>query len=421
MSLAPYACDENLANIRREYLDPFEGVSDRSPFERDRDRILHSPAFRRLAHKTQLFIYSEGDHYRTRLTHTLEATSVAKRIGKTLGLNLMLIEATVFGHDLGQPPFGHAGERALSEIMKTELKLPGFKHNHQGVRVVRKCIFQHFHLKKDSPEKMLRGLNLTDDTIEGILFHTNVDKKLNNFQMYKYLDIVPERINSYTLEGQVVAIADEIAQIFHDCEDGLKHKMISLEEVLKSKLYLVAKESWNKQEKNNEYITEVIKMVSTPTEEDKLSSRYQGVREAVLSKSLRDFLIYDVIKTTKEKINGHGELKTRKIATQVVDFSPLVKEAYLYFKKEIIEKKVYNDRRLITMDIRGSNAIKILFQLFNNEKKLLPDEVFEEYNLISGELGENYAKIILIDYISGMTDRYALMMCKDLLPYPIEF
>jgi len=232
---------KNVWATRRESLEQEGRREDyRLPFQRDRDRIVHSRAFRRLKHKTQVYISIGGDHYRTRLTHTVEVSQIARTIARALGLNEDLVEATALGHDLGHTPFGHSGEKVLRFIMSGEddldamvrpevrFKLGGFKHNYQSLRVV-----DLLETRYDKP-----GLNLTDQVREGILKHTGFfnDHNLCNVDTD---GILLER--GCHLEGQVVAVADEIAQQTHDLEDGLREGQVDLgriEELAISRLVL---------------------------------------------------------------------------------------------------------------------------------------------------------------------------------------
>ena len=223
---APYACDPAESRGRLHPEPPSKG---RSPFRRDCDRIIHSTAFRRLKHKTQVFVFDEGDHYRTRLTHTLEVAQVARALARALGLNEDLAEALALAHDLGHPPFGHAGERALDECLSA---FGGFDHNAQTLRVVTA-------LERRYPT--FDGLNLTWETLEGLVKHngplTDRDgKPLGRYRAHG----IPETIQQYvrlqdlqlwsfpSVEAQVAAVADDIAYDAHDIDDGLRAELFSL-------------------------------------------------------------------------------------------------------------------------------------------------------------------------------------------------
>ena len=206
------------------------GICRREPFQRDRDRIMHSRSFRRMMHKTQIFNANIGDHYRNRLTHTLEVAQISRSIGKVLGLNDELIEAIALGHDLGHTPFGHIGERTLDGILhnglNTNIPATGgrFKHNFQSLKVVDQL---------ETRCEDYAGINLTLATREGILKHTKTAYAGEGFLHYPELDFsnIDLSAPSFTLEGQVVAISDEIAQCTHDLEDGVRSKIISFSDI----------------------------------------------------------------------------------------------------------------------------------------------------------------------------------------------
>lgn len=232
--------EKSLYLTQREHKEVFSQDDPRTNFVHDRDRIIHSKAFRRLMHKTQIFNANKGDHFRNRLTHTLEVAQIARSIGRRMNLNEDLIEAIALGHDLGHTPFGHIGERKLGELMHEGLKgvFDGsqfsFKHNFQSVRVV-----EYIENKCDE----FPGINLTLAVREGMIKHTKLQTKDSNGVKY---DVEYEKSalntngfrmdlpHSITLEGQVVAIADEIAQLTHDIEDGIRGNIISFEELFLS-------------------------------------------------------------------------------------------------------------------------------------------------------------------------------------------
>ena len=223
--------EESSFLINRKIKEDYLSNDKRSPFQHDRDRIIHSRAFRRLMHKTQIFNANKGDHYRNRLTHTLEVMQIGRSIGRLLKLNEDLIEAIALGHDLGHTPFGHVGERTLNQILYYGINdMEGigedFKHNFQSLRVV------------DSIENRCddySGVNLTLAVREGIIKHTGLKSKVSNQAVYYHnddLDTENLRLDlphSFTLEGQVVAISDEIAQVTHDIEDGIRGKIIDFD------------------------------------------------------------------------------------------------------------------------------------------------------------------------------------------------
>ena len=194
----------------------------RSPYQRDRDRIIHSSAFRRLKHKTQVFVNTEGDHYRTRLTHSMEVSQIARTLSRSLGLNEDLCETLSLSHDLGHTPFGHAGEEVLNKCMK---KFGGFDHNIQTIRIVMLLENKYYNFL---------GLNLTIETLDGLLKHNGPIKDLNFFKKILKEDIFKKRINFKTfpsLEAQIASISDDIAYNNHDLEDGLRANLFSLSDI----------------------------------------------------------------------------------------------------------------------------------------------------------------------------------------------
>jgi dGTPase len=251
----------------------------RTEFQRDRDRIIHTKSFRRLMHKTQVFIGPKGDHYRTRLTHTLEVTQIARTIGRALGLNEDLIEAIGMGHDLGHTPFGHAGERALAEVF------PGFRHNEQSLRIV------------DTLENDGRGLNLTLPVRDGILRHSKA--RVSIMQSHAS---VPT-----SLEGHVLKIADGVAYMNHDLDDSIRAGIVSIEEVPAEVTRVLGNRH---SQRINTLVTDIVNHsdVTSPDGEIVMSG---GIREA--ADILRDFLyerVYDPINTRPETLHARDIVRT---------------------------------------------------------------------------------------------------------------
>lgn len=271
-TLSPYAC---LSSKSRGRARPEKECSVRTAFQRDRDRIIHSKSFRRLKHKTQVFTIPEGDHYRTRLTHTLEVAQIARTVARALRLNEDLTEAVALGHDLGHTPFGHAGEEALNEVFP-----PGFKHNEQSIRVV------------DVLEGG-RGLNLTWEVRDGILNHTG--------------PTLPA-----TLEGQIVKIADRVAYINHDIDDAIRGDVITLEEIPGECLDVLGKEH---RERIN---TMILDLIHTNWNESKVIKMSPVVQKA--TDQLRDFLFQHVYIGSEAK---REEAKARHV----------VQRLYRYFQE----------------------------------------------------------------------------------------
>ncbi|HDP99425.1 MAG TPA: dNTP triphosphohydrolase, partial [bacterium] len=240
--LAPYATKTVGANDTRVY--PEVEHAYRTAFQRDRDRVVHSRAFRRLKHKQQVFLISEGDHYRTRLTHTLEVAQLSRTMARALGLNETMVEAIALAHDLGHTPFGHVGEIVLNQILTgtddlngllNKKNIGGFKHNYQSLRV----------LDKIEKKYEFDGLNLTAPVREGVLKHTRLLKGQYQYPDLYYDGLYFDTDNATTLEGQVVAICDEIAQRTHDLEDGIRAGLVELEHVRENKIIVSVEKKFN--------------------------------------------------------------------------------------------------------------------------------------------------------------------------------
>lgn len=398
----------------------------RLPFQRDRDRIIHSRAFRRLMHKTQIFNANKGDHFRNRLTHTLEVSQIARSIGKVLGLNEELIEAISLGHDLGHTPFGHIGERTLHLIISgqmfkkdIEINIPnfgGFKHNFQSLQVVD-------NLEKSSYGR--NGMNLTLAVREGILKHTG--RKIKIYKVgerkriaqeinYTSLDLTNINIDlpSFTLEGQVVAIADEIAQCTHDLEDGLRAKIIRLEDIKEAPLIKRIREAYD---------------IS-------LNNLYETVDvRNVLIKFMVGYLIEDVCKSTIANLkqqypdeNYPTFMDNNDVyKTEIVTFSKEIKEMTDEFLK-LITKLVISSELVSKADSKAEYMICKLFKAYYKHPQQLPEYILKKYfnkkrkefdrsviNDLVFDL-QNDPEFIrsICDHIAGMTDQYAARQYLEL-------
>ena len=369
--LAPYAAKSHLSRGRK-YAEGFK--DDRPAFERDRDRIIHSSAFRRLEYKTQVFVNHEGDYYRTRLTHSLEVAQIAKGIARQLKLNEELTESLALAHDLGHTPFGHSGEKALNQLMEDK---GGFEHNRQSLRVVE-------FLEDKYPG--FRGLNLTWETREGIIKHTSHCDHPDYASLDDYCpDTVP------TLEAQIINLADEIAYNNHDIDDALEAGYLSLDELRSIKLC-------------GEIIQKVEKQYPEIPDYKK---KYQIISTLIGS------LITDVVSTSFNALQHHG-IETledvRQVNTILLAYSPFMEEETLKLK-DFLQQNVYQHYKVERMRIKAERYIKLLFETYRDNPTLLP----EKYrNRISDEQQER----VICDYIAGMTDRYALDEYKKLFePY----
>jgi len=356
-------------SLGRQHLEPPHPY--RSEFQRDRERIIHSAAFRRLEYKTQVFVNHEGDNYRTRLTHTIEVAQIARSLARALCLNEDLAEAIALAHDLGHTPFGHAGEAALNKILREEHGITeGFSHNRQSLRVVDM-------LEQRYPE--FCGLNLTFETREGIVKHQTI------YDVPAPADFHPEWRAS--LEGQVVNLADEIAYNSHDVDDGLRSHILDWDG-------LAALELWR------ELFEKSLRQY--PRLDD-------HQRRHHLVRLLIDCQVTDVVSTTRERLERFGIAAledVRQCAENLAAFSPEFagKSARL---KQFLFDNMYRHYRLIRMEEKARMIIERLFAAYmRNTDQIAPD--FRRR--LAGE-----DKVILVaDYIAGMTDRFAMLEFKKL-------
>jgi len=365
--LAPYAMKSRDSRGRKY---PEEEHPYRSAFQRDRDRIVHTTAFRRLEYKTQVFVNYEGDYYRTRLTHTLEVAQIGRTIARALRANEDLVEAIALAHDLGHTPFGHSGEEALHELM---LDHGGFDHNRQSLRIVEE-------LEERYPD--FRGLNLTWEVREGIIKHKT------EYDQGSGLGYEPEK--RATLEGQIVNAADEIAYITHDLDDGLRAGLIVPEELAGIALW-----------------EEVLDSVGIRGEEFTEMNRHRIIRRLI------GLEVTDVIEATNRRLEETGVRsveEVRALPENVVGFSEemAAKNREL---KDFLMANLYRHYRVMRMAAKAKRFISQLFQAYVSEPRQLPDH-------IQRRLREDNLYRVVCDYIAGMTDRFALEEYKKLFdPY----
>ena len=347
----------------------------RSPFQRDRDRIIHSASFRRLKHKTQVFVNTEGDHYRTRITHSMEVAQIARSIARYLNLNEDLAETLSLAHDLGHTPFGHAGEDSLHECMDD---YGGFDHNLQTLRIV--MFLENKYLR-------FSGLNLSIETLEGLLKHNgpvdDLDLVDNLIGIKKFKNMI--KFETYpSLEAQISAISDDIAYNNHDIQDGIKANLFKLEELVEINFFRdIYKKYKNKINKKN------YKIVT-----------YQIIRDSI------DLMIKDLINNTKKNLS-YNKIKSlkdiNKTSFLIVDFSDKIKKSeneIRYF----LRSKMYNNKNVLTKNNKGKSIIKKLFnKIKQNPKKFISKDQLskDKYRAIS-------------DFISGMTDRYAINLYNNI-------
>jgi dGTPase len=346
-----------------------ETLSIRSPYERDRDRIVHSSSFRKLKHKTQVFIESDSDYYRTRLTHSLEVAQISRSLCRAMNLNEDLGEVVSLSHDLGHPPFGHNGERALNSCMSNS---GGFNHNDQTLRVITK-------IEKKHP--MYEGLNLTWESLEGITKHNGVITDNIPFHIDKYNKIHDLSLNlNPHLESQIAAVADDVAYNNHDIEDALRAGLIDL----------------NSLKELNYFNILINKLRNTyPGIEDHLLT-YQILRMSI-SQMVNDILQNSLNNIKINNINSINDIQ--KYNFFLINMSDKMKNECLEIRSYLY-KNVYNHPKLLE---RKMNSEKVIFKLFEyfekNFEKLPPDWLKKN----ESELKQR----IICDYISGMTDRYA--------------
>lgn len=359
LQLAPYAVSRSARGRRCPEPPP----SGRSEFQRDRDRIIHSAAFRRLEYKTQVFVNHEGDLFRTRLTHSIEVAQIGRSIARSLALNEDLVEAVSLAHDLGHTPFGHAGQEALDECMKDH---GGFEHNLQSLRVV--DVLEERYAKFD-------GLNLCFETREGILKHCSKEHAagLGDVGERFLKDLRPN------LEAQIANLADEIAYNNHDVDDGLRSGLLTLEQLSSVRLFA-------------HHLEEV-------------RAAYPGLAERrVVHETVRSMigtLVTDLIRQTGLNILEHAPRSVDEVrnATPLAAFSPEMRELNRELKS-FLRTHLYRHYRVMRMTAKARRIIHDLFEAFIHDHRLLPPQ-FNPQN--EADRARSVA-----DYIAGMTDRYAI-------------
>ena len=367
--LAPYAMKSGFSRGR---VYPEEEHAYRSAYQRDRDRIIHSEAFRLLEYKTQVFVNHEGDYYRTRLTHTLEVAQIARTAALALRLNVDLTEAIALAHDLGHTPFGHSGEDALDELMARH---GGFNHNAHGLRVVDKLENRYL----DFP-----GLNLTWEVREGIVKHsTKFDKSV------RIPGLAPSEMP--TMETQIVDIADEIAYDNHDLDDGLTSGLLSPQDLEKLPIW-------------NEILRRFPRKYASVAFEKK---KYWIIR-ALINMQVTDLIGTTEATVARMKLKSYRDIKKRN--TKIIMFSPAMQE-YRRPLRELLMEKLYHHYRVIRMADKAKRFIKELFQVYMSRPEALNDSIQER-------VAREGARRAICDYIAGMTDRKALDEYKKLFdPY----
>ena len=348
----------------------------RTYYQRDRDRIIHSTAFRRLKHKTQVFVNTESDHFRTRITHSMEVSQIARTLGKIFKLNDDLCETLSLAHDLGHPPFGHAGEKELNNCMKN---FGGFDHNIQTLRIVTVIEKKYYNFN---------GLNLTLETLDGLLKHNGPISNNKNYQNILGKNIFKNKIDfskGPSLEAQFSSISDDIAYNSHDLEDGLNAGLFNLKDLRAIPL-----------------ISDIVKFHQKRLKKNNKELIYRQITRNLINK-----MVSDVVNTTNSNIKKE-KIKTirdvYKTKAKLVNFS---KKMRLFDKniKLFLNKNMYNNPNVLKKTKQGSNIIRLLFKKIKEK----PDKFikFNDFKMFTKERR-------ICDFIAGMTDRYAINLYKSL-------
>ncbi len=362
-TLAPYGLRSHNTKGRA---NPDEEPEYRTAFQRDRDRILHTTAFRRLEYKTQVFFNYEGDYYRTRLTHTLEVAQIGRTIARALGANEDLVEAISLAHDLGHPPFGHSGETALARLM---VDFGGFDHNKQSLRIVTK-------LEQRYPE--FSGLNLTWEVREGIVKHES------EYDISDATDYNPELRGH--LEAQITNIADELAYTAHDLDDGLRSGMITPAMLEGITIWEITSRSvgWH-----NSELTDITR--------HRLIRRLIGIEVSDIVHTTNQRLLDNKVKSVEE---------LQRLPFNIIAFSEDMHRRNRQLK-DFLYSKLYRHHRVVRMQVKAERIIADLFRAYCEEPDVLPQHI--------QRLTEDFGlERTICDYIAGMTDRFAVDEYKKL-------
>jgi len=374
-SCAAYSADP-AAYRGREFGSDRSGTrGPRSEFQRDRDRIVHSMSFRRLRSKTQVFIAPDGDHYRTRMTHSLEVAQIGRVIARQLGLDEDMTEALCLAHDLGHPPFGHAGEDALSESMARH---GGFCHNAHTLRTV---------MRLDSPYPEHEGLNLTWDLLEGLAKH-NGPVVAPNWALAELDSAYPLELGSWpSLEAQIAAVSDDIAYDNHDIDDGLRAGFLTLDDLLELDFL---SDQWRAVEKRFPH----------------------APRERQLRELIRDqigLMVNDVIEYSQASVKGLTSVdEVRNAGRQLAGFSAGMAEQERSLKA-FMYKKLYYHHEQVAASQRARDVVARLFAAYSQDHSLMPPEW--QARLPQSE--PNRSRTIA-DFIAGMSDRFAILACEQI-------
>ena len=357
--LAPWAClaRHSRGRVHEEPSQPY-----RTAFQRDRDRVLHSTAFRRLQYKTQVFVYHEGDHFRSRLTHTLEVSQIARTVARSLGVNEDLSEGIVLAHDLGHTPFGHSGQQVLHRLLKEH---GGFEHNRQSLRIV-----DFLEVRSNR----YRGLNLTHETREGLLKHGS------EFPRYAHPVPLPELRGWPSAEAQIANLADEIAYHTHDVDDGLRSGLLEWDALSDLPIWRPALERARAEGSDDP----------------------QVLRPRVIAE-LIDMLASDLIEASGARLTAHGigsAAGIRDAPEPEVAISREMPDA----KRELaafLRENLYRHHRVVRMAAKAERILQDLWNVYTRDPRQLPPQA------LRGGEGEVPERAIA-DYLAGMTDRFAM-------------
>ena len=375
MERAPYAANP-AASRGREFAEDREGArGPRSEFQRDRDRIIHSIAFRRLRSKTQVFISPDGDHYRTRLTHSIEVAQIGRVIARELGLDEDLTEALCLAHDIGHPPFGHAGEKALEQAMG---HAGGYDHNAQGIRTLARL---------ESPYPDHPGLNLTWETLEGMAKH-NGPVGGANWALAEINDAYPLELGDWpSLEAQLAAVADDIAYDNHDIDDGLRAGFLSLDDLMEI-----------------DFLADQFRRV-----ERRFPAAPRDIQLRELVRSQIGLMVNDVIEHTRANVKGMDSIEqVRGAGKQLAGFSLGIATEERRLKKFMYQRLYYHPEQIGTAE-KARDVVARLFAAYQQDPSVMPDDWLERL-----PHGDPYKSRHIADFIAGMTDRFAIDQCRKI-------
>ncbi|NIX77235.1 deoxyguanosinetriphosphate triphosphohydrolase [Microvirga terricola] len=379
---APYACDPGAARGR---LYPEAVSPTRSDFQRDRDRIIHSSAFRRLKHKTQVFVYHEGDHFRTRLTHTIEVSQIARALARSLGLDEDLAEALALSHDLGHTPFGHTGEDTLDECMRS---FGGFDHNAQALRIVTRL--ERRYAEYD-------GLNLTWETLEGLVKHNGPLLDADGKPTSRYAERgIPLAILEYnaqqdlelatyaSAEAQAAAIADDIAYDAHDIDDGLRAGLFGVEDL-----------------REVPFLDTLLREIEARYPKLDLSRRIHELTRRVITRFVEDVVAEGDRRLAALAPASAADIRHANATT--ICFSPAMQEAEASVKR-FLYAHMYRHPKVMEVRRQADDVLRDLFRRFMTDPQAMPEEWRADLPTDEPRLARRVA-----DYIAGMTDRYAIL------------